>query len=62
MITQSKLAKLAGVSRTTVARVINNQGYVSEETRKKILELIKLTSYKPNKAGKTLAIQHKNSK
>jgi len=62
MITQSKLAKLAGVSRTTVARVINNKGYVSEETRQKILELIKVTSYKPNKAGKTLAIQQKKIK
>ena len=60
MITQSQIAKMAGVSRATVERVINNRGDVSEDTRKLVLEIIKKTDYRPNRAGTTLAIQHKN--
>ena len=62
MITQSQIAKMAGVSRATVERVINNRGDVSEDTRKLVLEIIKKTDYRPNRAGKTLAIQQKNLK
>lgn len=62
MITQKIIAEQAGVSRGTVDRVLNNRGQVNDETRKKILELAKLMNYKPNRAGKALAIQQKNLK
>ena len=62
MITQNQIAKMAGVSRATVERVINNRGDVSEDTRKLVLEIIKKTDYQPNRAGKTLAIQQKKLK
>ena len=32
------VAKVAGVSPTTVSRVLNNRGYISEETRKKVYD------------------------
>lgn len=42
------IAKEAGVSITTVSRVINNKGYVSEKTRKKIQEVLERNEYHPS--------------
>lgn len=42
------VAKGCGVSKSTVSRVLNNHPYVSENTRKKILEYIKKNNYTPN--------------
>lgn len=62
MITQNQIAKMAGVSRATIARVINNKDDVQEETRQKVLDIINATGYRPNIAGKVLAIQRKQLK
>lgn len=35
-----EIAKIAGVSVTTVSRVLNNEPYVSEEKRNAVLEAI----------------------
>ena len=40
MITIKDVAELAGVSKATVSRALNNSGYVSPETKKKIDEII----------------------
>jgi LacI family transcriptional regulator len=53
------LAKLAGVSPGTIDRVINNRGGVKKETEDRIRKIIKEYNYKPNRAGKALAI-HKS--
>ncbi|GER74595.1 hypothetical protein BpPP18_26620 [Weizmannia acidilactici] len=42
------LAKMAGVSVTTVSRVLNHHPYVSEEKKKAVLEAIKATNYHKN--------------
>ncbi|MCB8501527.1 LacI family DNA-binding transcriptional regulator, partial [Enterococcus faecalis] len=42
------VAELAGVSPTTVSRVINNKGYLSEKTKKNVHEAMKILGYKPN--------------
>lgn len=42
------IAKLAGVSRSTVSRVINNYSNVPEETRAKVLKVIEQHQYEPN--------------
>ena len=42
MATIKEIAELAGVSRGTVDRVLNNRGAVNTDTREKILEIAKL--------------------
>ena len=62
MATIKEIAELAGVSRGTVDRVLNNRGSVSAKTAEKILEIAKALDYKPNKAGLTLAAPKKRLK
>jgi len=49
------IARLSGVSRSTVSRVINNQPYVSDENREKVLQVIREQNYQPNIAARALA-------
>lgn len=49
------IAKLAGVSRSTVSRVINNYDNVPEETRKKVMKVIEEYHYHPNSNARVLA-------
>ena len=51
----SEIAKLAGVSRSTVSRVINNYPNVPEETREKVLKVIKEYDYVPHASARMLA-------
>ncbi|MGT2866077.1 LacI family DNA-binding transcriptional regulator [Streptococcus fryi] len=48
------VAELAGVSPTTVSRVINNKGYLSEKTITKVKEAMKTLGYKPNNLARSL--------
>ncbi|HET9724915.1 MAG TPA: LacI family DNA-binding transcriptional regulator [Actinomycetota bacterium] len=52
--TLDELAALSGVSRSTVSRVING-GPVSEETRRRVTEVLERTGFRPNAAARTLA-------
>jgi len=52
--TLDELAALSGVSRATVSRVING-GRVSEQTRKRVTEVLDRTGFRPNAAARTLA-------
>ncbi|MGG6311298.1 LacI family DNA-binding transcriptional regulator [Paenibacillus macerans] len=49
------IAKLAGVSRSTVSRVINNYPNVPEATRAKVLRVIEQHHYEPNSFARALA-------
>lgn len=49
------IAKIAGVSRSTVSRVINNYNNVPDETREKILQIIKENNYVPHASARMLA-------
>lgn len=48
------IAALAGVSKTTVSKVLNNQYGVKDATRQKVLEAAKQLNYIPNHAAKSL--------
>ncbi|MGR5063097.1 LacI family DNA-binding transcriptional regulator [Photobacterium sp. DNB22_13_2] len=53
-INSSQIAKLAGVSRSTVSKVINNYPDIPEDTKKKVLAVIEAHDYKPNKFASVL--------
>jgi LacI family transcriptional regulator len=55
-ITLKEIAKMAGVSTSTVSRVINNSKPVNEEIRKRVLDVLKETNYLPFVA-QNLALQ-----
>lgn len=54
------IAVLAEVSTATVSRVINGDPHVSDETRAKVMEVVELTGYRPNLAGKALYAPKRN--
>ncbi len=53
-INSNDIAQLAGVSRSTVSRVINGYSNVPEETRKKVMKVIKENHYYPLISGQLL--------
>lgn len=42
------ISRESGVSIATVSRVMNNSGYVSDKTRKKVMDVIQRNGYSPN--------------
>jgi DNA-binding LacI/PurR family transcriptional regulator len=48
------VARLAGVSQKTVSRVVNNERYVSEEAREKVLRAAAELGFRPNTAARAL--------
>src|SRR6201996_5994985 len=51
---QKELAKLAGVSAGTVSNVISGSTKVSERSRQKVLEAIRILNYQPNLIARSL--------
>lgn len=49
------VAELAGVSTATVSRVINNKGYISEQTKRKVIKAVNELNYLPTKTARFLA-------
>lgn len=56
-----EVARLAGVSRSTVSRVINEEPYVSAKARDAVHEAIVALGYSPNQAARTLAGNRANA-
>jgi LacI family transcriptional regulator len=55
--TINDVARLSGVSKKTVSRVINESPFVKPETRLRVEEVIKSMSYKPNPQARGLAFR-----
>ncbi|MGP4046217.1 LacI family DNA-binding transcriptional regulator [Streptomyces sp. 2A115] len=49
------VAQLAGVSRKTVSRVLNNEPYVSDDVRRRVIEAAEELGYRLNNAARALA-------
>lgn len=54
MTTIKEIAEMAKVSRSTVSRVLNDSGYVSNEARKRVEKVISETEYRPSEHAKSL--------
>lgn len=52
--TLKDVAGAAGVTTTTVARVLKDSGYVAEATRARVLEAVAATGYRPNSLARSL--------
>lgn len=60
-VNSNDIAKLAGVSRSTVSRVINGYSNVPEATRKKVMKVIKENNYYPLLSGQLLTGKNTNT-
>ncbi|MDW8319179.1 MAG: LacI family DNA-binding transcriptional regulator [Anaerolineae bacterium] len=54
-MTLEEVARLSGVSRSTVSRVINDRPGVRPEVRERVWQVIRQCGYQPNLAARTLA-------
>ncbi|MCL2828408.1 MAG: LacI family transcriptional regulator [Oscillospiraceae bacterium] len=61
MTTIREVADIAGVSKSTVSRVLNNSGYVSPEARKKVEQVVRETGYSPSAAAVSLSKRETNT-
>ncbi len=52
------IARLSGVSRSTVSRVVNDDLNVKDSTRERVLDVIRRENYRPNIAARGLAAGH----
>lgn len=54
-LTLKDIARMVGVAESTVSRAINNKPGVGEETRRKIMKIVKEYNFKPNQLARGLA-------
>lgn len=60
MPTIKDVAEKAGVTVTTVSRILNNRGYISQKTREKVYRVMKELDYQPNEVARSLLKKRTN--
>jgi LacI family transcriptional regulator len=60
-LTLEQVAKLAGVSRSTVSRVVNDSPSVRTEVRERVWHVIRENDYQPHQAARTLVTRRTNA-
>ena len=61
MATLKDVAAQCGLTVTTVSRVLNNRGYISDETRAKVYAAMEELNYKPNEVARSLSKKSTNT-
>lgn len=61
MPTLKDVAREAGLTVSTVSRVLNNRGYISEKTRKNVYRVMEELNYQPNEVARSLSKQVTNT-
>ena len=59
MATLKDVAREAGLTVTTVSRVLNNRGYISDNARQRVAKAMRKLNYRPNELARSL--QNKSS-
>ena len=54
MATIKDVAREAGLTVTTVSRVLNNRGYISDDARKRVYDAMDRLNYRPNEVARSL--------
>lgn len=57
MVSIRDIARLVGMSPSTVSRVVNGKKYVKPEIREKVLAVVKETGYVPNHAARSMVLK-----
>lgn len=60
MATLKDVARETGLTVSTVSRVLNNRGYISQEARKKVQDAMKKLDYQPNEMARALSKKTSN--
>ena len=61
-VTMKDIAREAGVSITTVSKILNNVDmHISEATKERVMELVKAYNYVPNQIAKGLRSKNSNT-
>jgi LacI family transcriptional regulator, sucrose operon repressor len=61
MATLKDVAQETGLTVSTVSRVLNNRGYISDETRKNVYSAMKKLNYHPNEVARSLSKKSTNT-
>ena len=61
MATLKDVAQETGLTVSTVSRVLNNRGYISDEARKKVADAMKKLNYHPNEVARSLSKKTTNT-
>ena len=56
-VTIEDVAKVAGVSRQTVSRAINDKDEISQETKERVMEAVEQLGYRPNRLAQGMVTQ-----
>ena len=60
-ITIKDIARMCGVGVSTVSRAMNNHPDINEETKQKVMDIIKEYNYIPNNSARNLKLSESNS-